>query len=400
MRPPVLLGIGAALVAAALFAMLTGGDAVLVKIPAAPTSTSTGSLQPVASVVPTLVLPPLPQIDTRSAPSASPALPTAATSTKKEPATSTAPQTKPTVTAPTPPTPSATPVSAPVSEPKSILNGAAARLALASVNIICSPDSSTKSLNTISGSGVIIDPRGIILTDAHIGQFFLLQGQAAPYTFRCVIRTGSPARNSYLAAPIYVSGAWIRANTAVITEHQPTGTGANDIALLGITSSATNSSLPSEFPYAPLSFVTSATGDPVVITSYAAQFLNATTIASGLTQTVVYTTIKDVFTFDTDTVDVLSLGGSIAAQEGSSGGGVAAPSGELVGVITTSTVTGDLTKRELHALTPSYIKRSVRSDTGNSFDSLLSGTVPNLIEGFKNTANTLALLLIQQIQNN
>src|SRR3989344_252919 len=42
------------------------------------------------------------------------------------------------------------------------------------VNILCITGSGGP-LNSISGSGVIIDPRGIILTNAHVAQYFLLK---------------------------------------------------------------------------------------------------------------------------------------------------------------------------------------------------------------------------------
>jgi hypothetical protein len=245
---------------------------------------------------------------------------------------------------------------------------------------------------------VIIDPRGIIITDAHIGQFFLLENQAREYAYDCVVRTGSPAKSAYHAEPIYVSSAWVAANSAVITEDAPTGTGENDIALLGIDGSVSGENLPSTFPYVPLVRGISAPGDQIIIGSYAAQFLDAQTISNDLTQTIVYSTIKDVYTFGGNTVDLLSLVGSIAAQEGSSGGGVVDASGELAGLITTSTISGDLTKRDLHALTTDYVERSVLADTGNSFNATITGTVPNLIEGFRHTATALALEIIQQVQ--
>ena len=358
MKAPILQGIGLALVVAALFIAFDGGSIVVVKTP------------PVA-------------------------IPNITVATPAQPASTTAllpfsPKKQSEAVAPVAPAPA----------PKPDLSGAAARVAAATVNIICSPQSDSSALHTISGSGVIIDPRGIILTNAHVGQFLLLQHQASPYAFDCVIRNGNPAANAYFASPIYVSSAWIRDNSAVITESAPMGNGENDIALLGIDRSATRAPLPSEFPYVSLTSDTAAIGDSVVIDAYAAQFLNAKTIANDLIQTVVYTTIKSVFTFDTNTVDIISLGGSVAAQEGSSGGGIVNPKGDLAALITTSTVEGDLTKRDLRAITASYIMRNIRTDTGEDLASLATGSVPNLIEGYKKTADALALILIRQIRGN
>ena len=66
----------------------------------------------------------------------------------------------------------------------------AARAAL--VNILCT---SRGSVRPISGSGVIIDSRGVILTNAHVAQYVLLAENPA-INLSCVIRTGSPAAAS------------------------------------------------------------------------------------------------------------------------------------------------------------------------------------------------------------
>ena len=58
------------------------------------------------------------------------------------------------------------------------------------VNIFCVPAGSTGSI--ISGSGVIIDPKGIILTNAHVAQYVLLSQDPA-LNLTCSIRNGSPA---------------------------------------------------------------------------------------------------------------------------------------------------------------------------------------------------------------
>src|SRR5262249_40009122 len=62
---------------------------------------------------------------------------------------------------------------------------AAPRSAL--VNILCMPQSG--ALQPISGSGVFIDPRGVILTNAHVAQYVLLS-ESAQINLNCMIRTG------------------------------------------------------------------------------------------------------------------------------------------------------------------------------------------------------------------
>ncbi len=244
---------------------------------------------------------------------------------------------------------------------------ASARLRAALVNIMCYAPASS-SLHSISGSGVIIDPKGIILTNAHVAQYFLLANQGVS----CVIRAGTPATDRYDATIEYLSPAWIVENAGVLTEHMPTGTGEHDYALLAITGTTTGAPLPARFPAISLALAPPQAGADVVIASYGAQFLNPVEIQDALSPTVVYGSIKGIFTFATSSVDVLSLGGSAAAQEGSSGGGVVDGQGRLVGLITTSTVTGATATRSLDAITASYIRADYAAQAGTSFDALLA----------------------------
>lgn len=248
------------------------------------------------------------------------------------------------------------------------LDASAAALRAALVNIICYAPAGS-GLPSISGSGVFIDQKGVILTNAHIAQYFLLVGRGVS----CDIRAGSPAADKYNAALAYISPAWINANKDVLAQTAPSGTGEYDFAFLAVTKSATSAPLPSSFPHIPLA--TSAPshhGAPVVIASYGAQFLASSQVQSSLFPTIVFGSVKDVFTFASSTIDVLALGGSAAAQEGSSGGGVADVSGALMGVITTSTTEGATDTRKLDAITASYIRAEYARETGQALDALLA----------------------------
>lgn len=274
-----------------------------------------------------------------------------------------------TTTIPAPAAP-AQPVAVPLSLISSrniSLDTSASTLRDALVNIICyAPAAST--IHSISGSGVIIDPKGIILTNAHIAQYFLLADRGVT----CAIRVGSPAVDTYRAALIYISPSWLRTNSTAISQAAPSGTGEYDFALLAITKSATSATLPAIFSAIPLAALPPQAGAPVVVATYGAQFLEISQIQSSLFPTVVFGSVKDVFTFKTNTIDVLALGGSAAAQEGSSGGGVADASGNLVGTITTSTVTGATDTRSVSAITASYIRAEYASEMGSALDILLS----------------------------
>jgi len=267
------------------------------------------------------------------------------------------------------------PVPPPSSGRSAALTAAGSALIDALVNIICYAPAGS-ALHSISASGVFIDPKGIILTNAHVAQYFLLADKGVS----CTIRSGTPAADRYTADLIYISPTWLKKNPSVLTETLPNGTGEYDFAFLAVSQSAprkdsgqatTTMSLPASFPFVPLATVSPFTDTPVVIASYGAQFLEPSQIISTLFPTMVFGSVKDVFTFATNTIDVLSLGGSAIAQEGSSGGGVANVDEELVGIITTSTVSGATDTRSLSAITASYIRSEYASETGKPLNTLL-----------------------------
>lgn len=287
-----------------------------------------------------------------------------------------------------PPEKKAAPVSKPTSLESDKLSVSATKLVGALVNILCyAPERS--GFKSISASGVIVDPKGIILTNAHVAAYFLLADRGVS----CTIRSGSPATDKYVAAPIYIPPPWLRANADILTNDSPSGTGEYDFAFLAIHKSATSAPLPSTFPFIPLGTIPLLPGSTAIIASYGAQALESKQILSALLPTFVYGAVKKVFTFKTDTIDVLALGGSIAAKEGSSGGGVAGASGNLAGIITTSTIEGDTSTRSLDAITTFYIRREFANETGGNLDTLLAEPTAVAIESFATQIPTLEAII-------
>ncbi|KND51501.1 MAG: hypothetical protein AB202_02930 [Parcubacteria bacterium C7867-007] len=251
----------------------------------------------------------------------------------------------------------------------------------ATVNIVCLPVKSGTNVRGVSGTGVIIDPRGVILTVAHVAQHHLIAA-ARPDLVSCVVRTGSPAIPAYIAKPIFVSEDWLETHGKQLSSSNPRGTGEDDFALLAITDTATKTPLPSLFPSVSLAQNTPALKDGVVIGSYGAEFLSSATIRSGIFPTVVFGSVKDRFTFGTQTLDVISLGGGAAAQEGSSGGAAVNQDAQLIGLITSRSSADNLNDRDLRAITNTYLQRAFREETGESISSFLSSDIKTLVSQY------------------
>jgi hypothetical protein len=326
---------------------------------------------------------------------------TAATTTPEKPKTETPkppvpkPATEPTITS------IVEAVTAPIGEPQATstlsLNE---RVRAAVVNILCITQSGGP-LNSISGSGVIVDPRGIIITNAHVAQYFLLKNYPVPNFVECTIRTGNPAEPKYKAELVFMPTAWITKNAGKINEEKPMGNGEHDYAFLRITGTVhSNIPMPAAFPYLQISIDPPALGDKSLIAGYPAGFLGGISVQKELYQASSLATVGELYTFETSTIDLFSIGGSIVAQQGSSGGAAADEYGILTGIIVTSTEAAETSARDLRALATSYIVRDFQIQSGTALGAFLSRDLA--IEAAKfagNVAPGLTATLINAIEH-
>jgi len=237
------------------------------------------------------------------------------------------------------------------------------------VNIFCGNQGGAL-VQGITGSGVIISPKGVILTNAHIGQYLLLENSPASGYLNCQIRNGNIAEPAYDAKLIYIPSVWVEENIDNIVISGAKGTGQNDYAFLLIDKSAVKGKeLPQTFDFTepnfefnmlPFNFST-------LVASYPAGLLGADAVLKNLGLISTFAPITELFTFDEkglSLLDIFTLGGNIASQGGSSGGAVVNTiDGKLLGIITTSSEATTTAKRTLYAITLPYIKRSFETYT-------------------------------------
>ncbi|MBI2005025.1 trypsin-like peptidase domain-containing protein [Patescibacteria group bacterium] len=248
------------------------------------------------------------------------------------------------------------------------------------VNILCTTKAGG-SFKPISGSGVLVDSRGVVLTNAHVGQYFLLRDYPTEGNVDCVLRTGSPARAMYRAELLYLPPAWVDANASQIVQEQGTGTGEHDYAFLHITGPTGPSiPFPTTFPFIAMTGSLPTPGDSMLLAAYPAGFLDGQTITLNLYITSAYAAVRGLFTFDNpQQVDLFSIGGTVVSQGGSSGGAVVrAQDGKLAGIIVTSTAATSTAERDLRAITIAHINRSLTAEGQGGLAELLS---QNLSDG-------------------
>ncbi len=167
------------------------------------------------------------------------------------------------------------------------------------VNIFCTFETS-EYIRTTTGTGFFIDPDGVILTNAHIAQFLLLENTESFGDTECIVRGGNPASPQYYAGLLYISPAWVESNAAMVNAAVPMGTGERDYALLYVKSSYEGDPLPASFPA--LSFDAellplSLKGDDVTAAGYPATALLKNGPDTDLFSQVATTSVSELYIF-------------------------------------------------------------------------------------------------------
>lgn len=262
------------------------------------------------------------------------------------------------------------------------------------VNILCGSNQGS-AIPGATGSGIIIDPRGIILTNAHVAQYLLLK-EHPEVRISCIIRTGAPAKAKYTADIVEFPSKWAEKHAKDILAEQATGTGEHDWALLYITGMTDGSTKQTTFPFVSYDVRqgVTQTNDQVLLAGYPAGFLGNIALKKELWPVSTVISIQKVYTFSRSIIDLLALGGNIVAQGGSSGGAVINQWNKLVGIISTSSLGETTDERDLRAVTLSHIDASVTEQTGTPLESfLLQGDFENRVGTFNENISPYLLEL-------
>jgi S1-C subfamily serine protease len=266
------------------------------------------------------------------------------------------------------------------------------------VNIYCT-FKTKEYIRTTTGSGFFIDPDGVIMTNAHIAQFLLLEKTESFGDTECLVRTGSPASAQYTADLLYIPPAWVKENAAMIDDNKPMGTGERDYALLYVSGDVNNKPLPAAFPA--LAFDSdllpiSVKDSDVHAAGYPASDLMKLGAGADLLARQATTSISELYTFGSNYADVFSVRGSVVGAEGASGGPIVNEKGEVIGMIATRGDDETDGEGSLRAITLSHVERTIKEETGFSLAENLNGNLSYRANVFADTMTPFLIQLLEQ----
>lgn len=260
------------------------------------------------------------------------------------------------------------------------------------VNIVCL-NKSTNSIKMTTGSGVIISPSGLVLTNSHVANNFLFDDKAKKTHQECSIRRENIPTYGFNAELVYISEDWLKENQGFFNSENPKGSGENDYALLAITTN-TNPvlSVPSSFDYANLitDDASLEKGKNITVAAYPGIHTGVFEVDSNGKLKQSKTFISELMTFNSNSIDIISTGPNEVAKKGSSGGGVFEGQNLLGVVVTTDTGTDG---NYLNAITVPYIVADFSIDTGVNFKEYVSENKSILISNYENKISGLKGLI-------
>lgn len=244
------------------------------------------------------------------------------------------------------------------------------------VNIFCTQKIG-KLRKTVTGSGILINQNGTVLTNAHVAEFPFLSEKDSSVS--CIARYGDPATGALSIKTVFISPSWIVQYGPYSSTENPLQTGKGDFAILAINmdempkpeiNSLTPLPLkPENTPNSLLgdnSLLTLAAGQPIYSLSYPANVLGEKGVNANLPIVKENLSIARTYSLGVTDLDVIETSPSFAGQKGSSGGAIVDSYGRLLGMITTTVNSSVSGKANIRAITVEHINKTLSETLTNS----------------------------------
>ncbi|MBI2096810.1 MAG: trypsin-like peptidase domain-containing protein [Candidatus Sungbacteria bacterium] len=239
------------------------------------------------------------------------------------------------------------------------------KLYLAVVQVICERENNA----VVTGSGVIVSPEGVVLTNAHVVE------QAK----QCFVKTGNPAVSLGKLRIVFAGNTTEKIAATLVPKE--------DFALGKISDVVSSSAAKPPFKYLDLDAeYVMRIGDGFYAAAYPTELIGSGGFLAGK-QNLVYTTTKVIDAFRVDdasvTYDVIELEGSIATQQGSSGSPIISPrDGSVIGIVFGQTgleidngfeppTIVETARRTELAFLVSHLDRTIKKEKGKSLSEFI-----------------------------
>ncbi len=221
------------------------------------------------------------------------------------------------------------------------------------VNIFCS-QTIGKMKKTITGSGVLINLDGTVLTNSHVAQFPLIADSNKSVV--CIARIGSPAQTVLSVKTVFVSPEWVKTNAKYVNSGGGPETGQSDYALLNI--SYPDGRKLNMYP-TPLAESYPLMGTTITAASYPADIFATKGVNTALYIKKELLQVDNLFTFkgvESNHPDIIETSDSTIGQVGASGGALINEKGSLVALITTVTDGTTAAKKKIRGVSIGHIQ--------------------------------------------
>lgn len=260
----------------------------------------------------------------------------------------------------------------------------------ATANIFCSIPKGNQ-IQKITGSAVAISNNGVLLTNAHVAEYILLENSAPNTNTLCYIRTGSPAKKAYKAEVIFIPKEWIYANKDNMKYGTLYGTGNNDYALIYLTKKVQESSA-DDLSFINIDNSNLSKNEDLILSGYPV-------IGNILNENSLYNIsdhikIQNTWRLNMTSSDAIDTTYTTLAHHGSSGGAGSSLSGQLKAIMVATTIDSLTNRPNIRLISLGYISSDIKSKTGKSIESLIQNAEQESKKFLNEEAGTLAQILI------